>query len=120
MPRQPALTLTGTMTAGETLASLPAWTPLSVPLRPVEAAPALTQAPVPDDWRVPYWRAGPPKGLGLGLFALRPIPLSGREAERDRLWAALQRAAAGQPGAVSVAGPAGVGKSHLISSRELW
>lgn len=112
-PRQPSLTVTGTMTADETLASLPAWTPLSAPLRPVEVAPALTQAPMPDDWRVPYWRTGPPKGLGLGLFALRPIPLSGREAERDRLWAALQRAAAGQPGAVSVAGPAGVGKSHL-------
>ena len=79
------------------------------PLRPLIT-------PVPQSWR---HRDPPPKplrlqGAGLGLFGLRPIPLVGRERERDTIWEVLCRVAAQQRIEVVVLrGPAGVGKSRL-------
>ncbi len=67
------------------------------------------------------WRAGgsPPaveRGSGPELFAWRRPPLVGRERERDRLWAALQRAVGdGQAQAIHVVGADGVGKSRLVT-----
>ncbi len=53
-------------------------------------------------------------GVGLGLFALRPVPFVGRERERDALWAALGAVHAGRtPRVVLVRGVAGVGKTRL-------
>jgi serine/threonine protein kinase len=49
--------------------------------------------PVPSDWR----NAGPERrplrllGTGLGIFGLRDLPVIGREAEQDLLWAQLER-----------------------------
>ncbi len=75
-------------------------------------------APLPQDWRALTPRRGRSAiqlpGAGLGLFGLRTIPLVGREAERDLLWAAL--AEVRRTGAFRVAvlrGPAGTGKSRL-------
>lgn len=51
---------------------------------------------------------------GLGLHALRPVPLVGRKRERDRLWALLREVnATWSPRAVLLHGPAGVGKTRL-------
>jgi eukaryotic-like serine/threonine-protein kinase len=73
-------------------------------------------APPPPSWRLP---PAPLPDLrlvdaGLSLWGMRPVPLVGREAERDALWGALldvhaQRA----PGLIVVRGPSGVGKSRL-------
>ncbi|MBI5160105.1 MAG: protein kinase, partial [Micrococcales bacterium] len=96
--------------------------------RPVAASPigpalsaglpvpgAVEVPPIPATWRVyrpetQQWLAG----AGLGLFGLRRVPLVGRDAERDLLWAAL-RAVAGERRArlVVLRGPAGCGKSRL-------
>ena len=72
--------------------------------------------PIPRTWRAP--RATPPSfqlvGAGLGLFGLRPIPLVGREDERDQLWHHLtdvHRTA--RPRLVFLTGPAGAGASRL-------
>jgi serine/threonine protein kinase/tetratricopeptide (TPR) repeat protein len=55
-------------------------------------------------------------GTGLRLFRLRQGALTGRMAERERLWAALRSsAAARRPRAVVLRGPAGMGKSRLAS-----
>ncbi|MEZ4385194.1 MAG: protein kinase [Nannocystaceae bacterium] len=54
-------------------------------------------------------------GAGLGLFGLRAIPLVDRLEERDLLWNALASVhALGQPRAIVVRGPSGVGKSRLV------
>ncbi len=51
---------------------------------------------------------------GLGLHALRPVPLVGRKRERDRLWELLREVSATwSPRAVLLHGPAGVGKTRL-------
>lgn len=51
---------------------------------------------------------------GLGLHALRPVPLVGRKRERDRLWELLREVnATWSPRAVLLHGPAGVGKTRL-------
>ncbi|MCB9671767.1 MAG: AAA family ATPase [Alphaproteobacteria bacterium] len=77
------------------------------PLEDVDRLP-----PLPREWRN---RATPPTAPGgLGLFGLREIPFVGREAERDRLWAALLDAAESRRAEVFVIrGPAGAGKSRL-------
>ncbi len=71
---------------------------------------------------VPF-RPLPEPGLGararasLPLFALREIPLVGREVELQRLWdMARGVAASGKPAAVILRGDAGVGKSRLVSA----
>ncbi|MCA9569686.1 MAG: AAA family ATPase, partial [Myxococcales bacterium] len=54
------------------------------------------------------------RGAGLGLWGLRPPPLVDRDAERKALWAALgDVASSGEPAAVVLRGPPGVGKSRL-------
>lgn len=75
--------------------------------------------PLPASWRGPADAAllRPLHGAGLALYRFREVPLVGREAERDALWAALVAVQAqGQPRAVLVRGPSGVGKSRLA----LW
>lgn len=53
---------------------------------------------------------------GLGLYGLREVPLVGRTAERDVLWAALQRVCTQRrPGAVVLSGGPGIGKTRLAS-----
>jgi serine/threonine protein kinase/tetratricopeptide (TPR) repeat protein len=80
-----------------------------------EAPPTLT-APLPADWR----RAEPVRvpmrlrGAGLSLFALREIPLFGREKQRELLWKGLRAVhEQGRPRAVLVRGASGVGKTQL-------
>lgn len=58
---------------------------------------------------VPYDRMGLMPRLGSG------IPLVGRRAELERLRAALATAGDGEPGAVLLAGDAGVGKTRLLA-----
>ncbi|MGB1276836.1 MAG: protein kinase domain-containing protein, partial [Nannocystaceae bacterium] len=61
----------------------------------------------------------PPPGLagaGLGLFHLRRIPFIGRQREREQLWSALREVySSGQPRAIVLRGPAGLGQSRLAS-----
>jgi serine/threonine protein kinase/tetratricopeptide (TPR) repeat protein len=72
--------------------------------------------PMPEDWRV---EEGPSRsmrlvGAGLGLYGLRPVPIAGREHERDALWdalAAVHRERAAR--AIVLVGPAGNGKTRL-------
>lgn len=78
--------------------------------------PGWSRPPVPSTWR----RAEIPgptsdlRGVGLGLFGLRHVPLIGREHERDRIWAALNEVHGhGRPRAVVLRGPSGCGKSRL-------
>jgi len=78
-----------------------------------------SRPPPPQDWRRPE---GPlrraswlgPGAVGLHLFGLRSVPMIGREAERDRLWAQLLEVCRDErPSAVILSGPAGCGKSRL-------
>lgn len=87
---------------------------LSAVMRPAgTAAPgpaAVLDVVVPPDWRGPVRRRSV-LDMRLGaasLWGLADPPLVGREALRDRLWAAL-----GRSGAVMLTGPSGVGKSRL-------
>jgi tetratricopeptide (TPR) repeat protein len=83
--------------------------------------PPPAPAPFPEDWRM---SRGAPKmpeaalvGAGLGLYGLRTIPLAGREAERDTLFAALAEVRRdGRPRAVVLRGASGAGKSRLVES----
>ncbi|MCO4745393.1 MAG: protein kinase [Proteobacteria bacterium] len=75
--------------------------------------PATALTP-PQDWRQDEDRGSRwVQGLGLGLFALRPAPLSGRAAIQDQLWATLHEVCAGASRSVVLCGAAGVGKSRL-------
>ncbi len=72
---------------------------------------------VPTLWQSPKTPRIPPRLLdaGLGLHALRPVPMVGRQVERDRLWAALGEVnQVWEPRAVLVHGSAGVGKTRLV------
>lgn len=53
------------------------------------------------------------RGAGLSLFGLRPIPLVGRDSERDTLWTAMQEVLKGEVRVVLLEGAPGVGKSRL-------
>lgn len=73
--------------------------------------------PLPGSWRRPGDTEvlRPLRGAGLALYRFREVPLVGRVAERDALWEALAQVyAQGQPRALLVRGPSGVGKSRLI------
>ncbi|MCO4747085.1 MAG: protein kinase [Proteobacteria bacterium] len=50
---------------------------------------AFERPPCPESWRQTDPTPRPPSSLGLGLFAVRPLPFVGRWAERDVLWSAL-------------------------------
>lgn len=86
--------------------------------RPSEAPRSMRarRAPMSRSWRRPEPRPSPMLlGAGLGLYALRPVPLVGRQAERDHLWARLREVhAERRVGVVVVRGPSGVGKSRLV------
>jgi len=73
------------------------------------------QPPVPASWRRPETGAVPLlRGAGVGLFGLRPVPLVGREAERDAIWGALGEVhREGWARAVVLEGGAGLGKTRL-------
>ena len=56
------------------------------------------------------------RGAGLGLFALRRIPMVGRDSQRDLLWSTLIMAqATARPKVAILRGPPGCGKSRLAS-----
>lgn len=85
------------------------------PQGPRGAASDVEVPPPPVDWHT--GRASSRerlRGVGLGLYGLRHVPLVGRDAERDTLWAAL-RAVCGDlgPRAVIIEGEAGAGKTRL-------
>ena len=72
--------------------------------------------PIPASWA----RAGEDehatwmRGVGLGVYGVRSIPLVGREEERDALWEALAAVRASRGfGAVLLEGAAGSGKTRL-------
>ncbi|MEC9073186.1 MAG: serine/threonine-protein kinase, partial [Myxococcota bacterium] len=69
---------------------------------------------MPADWRQPHF---PPEVLhdaGLSIFGMRPIPIVGRERERDRLWSLLQYVVStGRLKTVLLDGATGTGKSRL-------
>jgi tetratricopeptide (TPR) repeat protein len=76
----------------------------------------LPRAAVAEQWvpRTDHRRVWEMAGAGLGLIGLRPVPLAGREQERDLLWRALMQVLRdGRAAAVTVRGPAGVGKTRL-------
>lgn len=53
-------------------------------------------------------------GAGLGLYELRPVPMVGRQAEREALWQAFREVQKSwRPNVAILSGPAGVGKSKL-------
>lgn len=85
---------------------------------PAAGGPRLERAPAPLPARLgasPEARSV--RGLGLGLYGLRRVPLVGREAELDALWAQLVAASAsGATRAVLVHGPADIGKTRLAES----
>ncbi len=71
---------------------------------------------VPADWRagVPPRRVMRLVGAGLGLHPFRPIPLVGRDAERDVLWRTLLHVrATGEARLVQISGQPGIGRGAL-------
>ena len=84
--------------------------PLSLAEYPPPAPPIPMSWSVREDSRPRHLH-----GAGLGLYALRPVPLVGRQRERDVLWRALVETHQNQDArAIIVRGPSGVGKSRLI------
>lgn len=91
---------------------------------PTSTGRAISDEPAPTtvtmlspDWRAPQtWRpAARLRGAGLGLFALREIPLFGRHRQRDMLWRGLLGIEEeGRPRIVWVRGASGVGKTRLV------
>ena len=83
--------------------------------RPGRNAPE-SRLPIPADWRDRHAQPAPLHlhGAGLSLFGLRPLPLVGREDERDALWRHLcGTATSGRPSCIILRGPAGTGKTRL-------
>lgn len=110
---------TTTAIPDETLRSVrDGWVP---PAHTVKAGPdpddpGFEPPPVPRDWRAVTTGPGSrsPATAGIGIFPFRQPALVGREPEQDRLWSALRGVHAdGQPRAVLLRGPAGIGKSAL-------
>lgn len=88
------------------------WAPGMPALSHIAAAPR-TPAPFPEG---PVASHGPAlvRGLGLGLFAQRRVPMVGREDQQKLLWDGLRRVHLhSKVHGVLLEGPAGVGKSHL-------
>jgi eukaryotic-like serine/threonine-protein kinase len=81
------------------------------------AAVSHARPPLPASWRLGAQarRSIRLTGAGLRLFGLRSLPLVGREAERDALWASLGEVVAGGTRAAVLHGLAGAGKSALAS-----
>ena len=73
-------------------------------------------APVPRSWRRKDLQPTPMSlvGTGLGLYEWKTVPVIGRGAERDRIWAKLLEVEERhQPRLVLLTGDAGYGKSRL-------
>ncbi len=73
---------------------------------------------LPKSWRTDYRvpDALENLGVGLGLFALREIPLVGRQEHRDLLWQNLvDTRYTRRPHVVVLEGPAGIGKTRLAT-----
>ncbi|MSP54362.1 MAG: serine/threonine-protein kinase PknK [Myxococcales bacterium] len=71
---------------------------------------------VPSDWRAGTLRRQPMRliGAGLGLHVWRPVPVIGRDVERDRLWAGLLDVrSTGGTRVVQISGLPGIGKGAL-------
>lgn len=80
------------------------------------SAPGGVVPPVPSDWKreAEDRRAAVVPKAGLELFGLREVPVVGREGERDRLWAALDRVAdREEPELVALEAGTGAGKTRL-------
>ncbi len=78
---------------------------------------AIAASPTAGSWRraEDVTSARPLRGAGLALYRFREVPLVGRVAERDALWAGLVAVhAEGRPRGLLVRGPSGVGKSRLV------
>lgn len=91
-------------------------TPSTAPATPARPWTAPAGVPeLPAGWRRPSApRAAAFAGAGLRLLPHRFPPELGRERERDRLWAAARRVAAGgAPEVVVLEGPPGSGRAHL-------
>jgi len=74
--------------------------------------------PVLDTWRqdAEPRRSMGLLGTGLGIFGFRNLPVIGREAEQDRLWATLKSITKDQAGqAMVLSGGDGSGRSHLAA-----
>ncbi len=91
---------------------------VGVPWVPVHSPPRPQSTPPPADWRAPdpeERRAAPwLAGVGVGAVGLRAVPIVGRVAERDRLWAELMAVTHERRArAVALTGPPGIGKTRL-------
>ncbi len=72
--------------------------------------------PLPERWERREDALTSVKGIGagIGLYGLRPVPMTGRDAERTAIWEALGKVwETGQSRAILLRGPAGIGKSRL-------
>ncbi len=71
---------------------------------------------VPPDWRRILPNHSPRlHDAGRALFGLRPVPLAGREAERDALWGTLRQVSnRKEPAVVTLSGHGGLGRTRLL------
>jgi serine/threonine protein kinase/tetratricopeptide (TPR) repeat protein len=108
---EPARPLAVTLTVSQILTPVPG----QLPEEPSEDPTLPSAPPVPPTWRPGARVERSTRALrGLGLFGLRQVPMVDRSAERDLLWAALERACREKrPALVVLRGPSGVGKSRL-------
>ncbi len=82
---------------------------------PERPAPS-QRPPIPVDWRPLVDRAPGTDFADVAptAFGLAPVPLVGREAERDALWSELVRISdGGDPVTIAITGPTGIGRSAL-------
>ncbi len=93
------------------------------PADPAEIAPSVapmaTTAPgCPDQWRRPTTADARPtdtlRGVGLGLYGVRVLPIVDRDEARDTLWGVLQAVCLERRARLAVLqGPSGCGKTRL-------
>ncbi|MEZ4318197.1 MAG: protein kinase [Myxococcota bacterium] len=71
---------------------------------------------VPATWRRPHPTHSPRlHDAGRALFGLRPVPLAGRDKERDDLWATLRQVSnRRQPTVVTLSATGGLGRTRLL------
>lgn len=72
--------------------------------------------PVPKNWKParPYGGSPRLRGVGRSLLGLRPVPLAGRERERDVLWSAFRQSAnRGEAVTLVLTGQEGLGRTRM-------
>jgi serine/threonine protein kinase/tetratricopeptide (TPR) repeat protein len=111
-------TFTATLTRTEmTEATLPVGMDAALGSDEVDEEPVHRPLPpLPRKWRaeLPTRPSMDLIGAGMRLYGIRQVPLVARRRERDALWAALARVRAGSGvQIVTLAGPAGTGKSRM-------